>query len=122
MNLVHDKLQKGLYPVLEPSSKLVDNQGIKISPHTGQSEELLSEIFIFIQKELLRQTDVMIGHRLGSVGLSKTSKTNLQDLAANSESGTAQIHDDLLQGYLDERFDRSRFFEEFLNSDSPVRR
>lgn len=122
MNLVHDKFQKSLYPVLEHSSKLVDKEGIKISPHTSQSEELLSEIYIFIQKELLKQTDIMIGLRSGSAALSKTSKTNLQDLAQHSDTSSAQIHEDLLQGYLDERLDRSRFFDEFLNSESPTRR
>ena len=122
MNLVHDKLQKNLIPVLENSGKLVDERGIKISPHTSQSEELLSEIYIYIQKELVKQTDIMIGLRSGSGTIHRTSKNNLQDQGHPSDSNSALIHEDLLQGYLDERLDRNRFFEEFLNADTPVRR
>lgn len=64
----------------------------------------------------------MIGLKSGSGALNKTSKTNLQDPGHNSDSTSNPIHEDLLQGYLDERFDRSRFFDEFLNADSPIRR
>ena len=122
MSLVHDKFEKNLSPVLFDSKTLISETGVKLSPQTSESEKLLSEIFIYIQKELEKYTDMVINSRISHTQLNKTSKTqgNLQE--SEHDDSKSFVHEDLIQNYTDQKLDKNKFFEDYLNQETDIKK
>lgn len=124
MSLIHDKLEKNLTPVLFQSNTLKNEDGVKISPHTSESEQLLSEIYIYIRKELEKYTDILVNNRVAMSQMNKTIRTQnkIDETEYSNEDEIEVIHDDLVYNYNEHNFEKNKFFEEFLNQESEIKK